>query len=248
MIKLKRIVLLLAAFSKTVYCQLPNEDDLRLAKLYKVISGDYSDSTYGLAKEFKREIKKILENPSSFQIRFDSLSKFISIVTSIDKKLRVFSWDEMDRGSRHSIVAVAQYLSQRGAPELRFITPENDDSDGSALMSIISKVELLINRNGRCYLTIGWGTLGGGMQHLNLHVYKIIGRELVDCKTCFPGADQDGYTIQWPRAYKADLKFDSIAKSISYNEYPYIDSIDSFSSKFNRATLEYKNGKYLKRK
>src|SRR5690349_3050598 len=55
-----------------------------------------------------------LSNSSIFYHTLDSLSRYITIKTSPNGKVRFYSWDDLTGGSWHSINCVAQFVSTVG--------------------------------------------------------------------------------------------------------------------------------------
>jgi hypothetical protein len=123
----------------------------------KLISADYdSRLNDGLPDSFKKQLVKQLANPLTFNNSLDSLSKYLTIRTSADKKLKFYSWDDLTGGSWHNINCFAQFKSADGKTLVEQLNSENKGDTGEFTDSNVYEVNELVQGKKKYYLTFGW--------------------------------------------------------------------------------------------
>ena len=190
-----------------------NYDDLVIAD---------SDLRYEFtAPKFKEELRAVLLKPKTFKYPFDSLGKYINIISSQDKRLRLYSWDEMTGGTWHQMAALAQYTNEAGN-----IYCENLDSDFYGDETDISdiifyKINDVVIQNIPNYIVFGWGTFGGGSHFKIVKVFTIIGNKITDNNKIFKLNDKliSELYLSTSRSNKINLDYNSKNQVIEFDEF-----------------------------
>ncbi len=99
------------------YCQ-----PTALQKIDKLLTNDFRKliSADVFAPIFKEKLIKHLKKPITFTQKLDSLSQYLTISTSEDKKIKFYSWDDYIGGSWHNINCFAQFEASKEKMILRF--------------------------------------------------------------------------------------------------------------------------------
>src|SRR5262245_18737448 len=84
---------------------------------------------------------------------FPKLSKEIDIVTSADKRFRIYTWDRLDGGTMHFFETVYQYRGDDGRvySRGRFVN-EAEHEEGSDPAGYVNDIFTLQTRQGNVYL------------------------------------------------------------------------------------------------
>ncbi len=99
------------------------------AQNYNPLLKKYADSLrYGKAEDyryrfndsFKQELKAELEKENSFSLKLDSINKVVSILNSLDKKMRIISWVYINDNAEYTNHCVVQYQKKPNAETLTF--------------------------------------------------------------------------------------------------------------------------------
>ena len=234
-------------------CQITYLDrlDKEIAKSFKTRFTFEYEKKDSITHLLEKKIISLLKDPSSFDFPFDSLSAEIKILRSTNNKLKIYSWDELGIGTCHDMSVYAQYKNESG--QVLFQRLDSADSDLSAYCteSIITKIYTITIENKISYLTIGWGTYGGGQQHSIIQIFRISGNKLVKCEDCFVNPDQristNDLVIVAPRTKEINLKFNPITQEITYNEFLDGGKNEGFYFPTGGVvTLKLLNGKFRK--
>ena len=103
-----------------------------------------------LAKEndiFKKKLLEYTKNASTLNYQFSELKKYLSLSTSEDGKLRIYSWDTESGGTMHYFSTVYQFQGKDGNVYSESI--EYEEGDAGAFASDIFDVD---TKNGKVYL------------------------------------------------------------------------------------------------
>lgn len=200
--------------------------DKELTETYKsIIKSDFQKREDSLVPLFKSKIVEYLKEPSSFNIHFDSLENYISIINSPDGKVKFYSWDNLDGGSWHNITCIAQYMSPNGKIYVKQINTEDETETGSFTDSEIYEIHEVIINNKTHYLTFGKGSHGSAKQHQIIQIFSIENNQLIKCDSCF--INNKEWIIEYPRTINLSLSFDEKLNEISYKEFK-IDETTGF--------------------
>jgi hypothetical protein len=183
-------------------------------------SADVELSSDKLVLAFKAQLETQLVNPITFDNSFDSLSTYMTIITSADKQIKFYSWDERTGGTWHSINCLAQFKSGAGKIIVQQLNTQLEDQQEESIDytdSWIYEVHELIINDKKFYLTCGAGTHGSGFQHKIIQIFSVAADKLIKCKTCF--SDTTDLVLEYPRAWKLNLGFDPMTNEITYSEF-----------------------------
>lgn len=194
--------------------------DILLSEIYTKFSDNRHDyaATADEARDtilnrFKKTLLTTLSNHESATIPFDSLAKTIHVTTSKDKKLRIFSWNELNGGNWHIYNSAYQY-NENNKSFSGFLRLENDSAQNPLFTDIIHFEIEDIEPNK--YLVKGYGTHGSRQ---DFYVYRLLSfsdGKILDCNKCFDGKDK--LVFEKSRANKTKPIFDTKTKQISYPE------------------------------
>jgi len=205
--------------------------------------------SYRLANDYLRFdslkpilIKKtidLLSIQESMQFPFDSLAEYVKIISSIDGKFRVFSWDELTGGTMHDMAVIVQYRSKNGEVKTERIDGDiGDDSIGFTDAIQFQVHDILINKQPY-YLCFGWGTYGSGLHHNTIMVFRITNDNVELCESCVT----PNYSfLQGPRSGDFDLQYDPELLEISFNDFLYDISIGDYKKGSYRLKLRLIDG------
>lgn len=215
--------------------------DRTLSNGYKKIRETYDESRYdSVAPQFKKQLTKFLLSPITLNHRLDSLETLITIIQSPDKKIKFYSWDELTGGTWHAINVFAQYSLSGNKVSYQQLDTDKEVQHGGFTDSEIFEVNEIQEAGKVHYLTFGWGTHGSGKQHMIVQVFKIDGGKLITCRSFLAGKKE--LVIEYPRNEKAELKFDKLLNTISFNEFE-TDPEGVYTSKTGkRKVLRFVNG------
>jgi hypothetical protein len=180
------IVITLSVFSGLIGTHISSAQDKDLMDMemslfsdYKnMITADYWNRFDFLAPAFKEKLKTILSDRRTYEFPFDTLKKYITIVTSVDRKLRIFSWDERTGGSAHQMTGIAQFTPATRDEDIQIADLENDDEEGQIDDVIYYEIHDIQADSYTYYITFGWGTFGGGTHFRMIRSFKIAGNNL----------------------------------------------------------------------
>ena len=228
------------SFSQTKELQKIDNDLTTTFK--KLINADYDTRFDSLAPLFKKQLLRQLTNPITFNNPFDSLSKYLIIKSSTDKKIKFYGWDDLNGGTWHNMTSIAQFISDKGKIVVQQLNSGNETGTGEFTDSEIYEVNEITIDNSVHYLTFGWGTHGSGNQHNIIQIFKIVGDTLVKCKSCF--ANNNDLAIEYPRSEKLNLTYNTKTNEISYNEFKYVDEMGYYKRTDKITTLKLINATF----
>lgn len=221
-------------------------DSLLSNSFREMLSADFDLRYDSLAPRFKTQLLTFLANPITFNNEFDSLTKYMTIRTSADKKIKFYSWDERGGGTWHQINCVAQFQADNGKIIVQQINSEREAELGDYTDSGIYEVFELDKQNEKLYLTLAGGTHGSGHHHKIVQIFRIHGETLLKCNSCFP--DSTDLVIELPRSQKANLTFDPVKNTLHFNEFIFNEEIGFYQPTGKTISLEFNNGVFTRKK
>jgi len=222
----------------------------------------FTEKRDSVFEKFDKSIEKLLNHPDFCKTSFDSSKKYflvdklknetkgvnlaysfinnIVVTNSANKKIRIFSWDDLGGGSCH------YYTNYIQIP----------DDSGKCIINSFNASEFIpevgyyqieeINDSGKkVYMIIGYGTYGGGKHHWLIRFFEIKNNELVECKEYYQ--NYDVFIISSNRSQEIDLKINVKKKTISYKKYKYEEDAGFYTNDFEHIKLKFKNGKLNKK-
>ena len=220
--------------------------DQRITAIYEKFSESrHSEARDTILNRFKMLLLKSLANKLYAAFPFDSLANKITIISSKDKKLRIFSWNEFSGGTWHAYNSAYQ-LNLENSSYSGFLTSESD-SIGTLLFDDIIHYKIQkIEKNQ--YLVKGYGTHGHGFDFYTFRLFSFKNGIVTDCDKCFDGKDR--LVFNKPRAFDISSVYNLETQEISYPEMKtsYFEGEDSgFTEPSGKILkLKYKNGVFIK--
>ncbi|MET6989183.1 hypothetical protein [Sediminicola arcticus] len=222
------------------------EIDSQLTNNFKKMLSAESELRFDrLSPGFTKQILNFLANPVTFRNEFDSLSKYLTIKTSPDNKIKFYSWDDLTGGTWHNINCVAQFETDNGKIIVQQINSGKEAELGRYTDSEIYEVFELNTEIEKLYLTIAWGTHGSGQQHQIVQIFRINGDTLLKCNSCF--ADNKDLVIEYPRSEKANLTFDPVKNILHFNEFKFDEEKGRYKATGKTISLEFINGVFTRK-
>lgn len=221
--------------------------DLSLSEIYKKYyknrydygekEGEGRDS---ILNRFKQNLITTLKNKDYANCLFDSLKRDVKIIKSKDKKLQLFSWDELNGGTWH-IYNVAYKYKYNNKLYADFLPID----EYGLLEAVHYKIVEEVNNS---YLVKAYGTHGAGQDY---YIYRLLSfkeNKLVDCYKCFNG--EDFFVFKKMRSYDIQPEYDSKSKEIKYPEM-IPSNHEGEKTGFNEPSgktlkLKYENGVFVK--
>jgi hypothetical protein len=192
----------------------------KLVKLYKALQDSRYEEPYehseSLRKEFSETLEKTLLLKESIDHPFDSLSEYISISRSEDKKLRIFSWDDLSGGTWHVCTSRAQYI-YGGMPKLTRLDTGREMELGGYTDATFGSIYKIIMNGKEAYLVMGYGTHGSGEHFSIAAVLSPSVKGISICTTCFDGVE---YLVnESRRTHDPDISFQASTNTIHCEMY-----------------------------
>jgi hypothetical protein len=105
------IITLVLLFTSVVHAQQFQELERDLVRSYRAMQlAETEARANSLSPYFAKQLLEVLLKQGSFNYRFDSLGLFIKVVSSPDKKLRTFSYDENSGKTNRTMATVVQFM------------------------------------------------------------------------------------------------------------------------------------------
>ena len=203
------------AYLEQSLCQ-NRADDLELG----VESGDFASTK---VFSFGQNLESALSLKISWNYPFRELKKQIRIVASIDKQIRVFSWDTHRGGTWHDLESYLQYKEGTVVKVKPLHLEEEEYTD-----VIYYQIDNFEHKKGRIYLLSGFGTHGAGHHHKIMRAFRKEGDKLVELENVFNG--EQYLTIIAPRSDKIKVAFERKGLIIRFNEFSSVNSVhDGFA-------------------
>jgi len=250
--------IILIGYSSTLHSQQSidvSSIDNYLTSIYKKFSDNRHDygGKYGEARDsilirFQNTLAETLTKESFLNVKYDSLSEYIRILSSEDDKLKIISWDEFNGGTWHVYNSMYQYKANNELA-VGFLTTKTDDHYITDHTGVYHYQIQLIEKDK--YLAKAYGTHGSGKEFYVFRLLSFRDGVLKDCNGCFNGDDKFIYEISRGRD-ELIPQFNPESKEIAYHELMegYIDGDLDSPSGFMDATgkilkLRYENGVFL---
>lgn len=209
------------SFSQQEETQRQEFEDKMIRNYNDLVNANSHTRYDSIAPKFKEELRTLLLKQETFKYPFDSLRKYINIVSSSDKKLRLFSWDEMTGGTMHNMAVLAQYKD-----DMDNLYCESLDSDfyGDEIVItdiIYYEINDVIIQDIPHYIAFGWGTFGGGSHFKIVKVFKIDRYEISNDNKIFKTYDElhSQLYLSTSRGTKINLSYDYENQIIEFDEF-----------------------------
>ena len=219
--------------------------ELSLLQLHRdhqrLIFDDYEQAAIK-ADSFTKGLIHCLKLNASLRHPFDSLKTQIKITSSIDQRLRLFSWDTEMGGTWHSFVSYMQY-NRRGKIQVRALHSGFEMEKGGYTDVIHYKINNFEHKKGRIYLLFGFGTHGAGHHHKIVRAFREEGKNLVELENIFDG--EQHLVVVAPRRHNINLNFERTGLKIIFDEFVYSEDIDFFEKTKNKITYAWNGNKFI---
>jgi hypothetical protein len=170
--------------------------------------------------KLKNQLMFALLQNGSYYYPFLRLRQYIKVVESLDKRIRVFSWDALGLDAWRSVCSLAQY---RGVQNESYFYVLSDGSQSAADYRdvFINKIYLLNSPTGMpYYLLLGNGSHGIGQEHTTLRIFYFGHNQLLECKDCLEG-NLPYWTIKGSTQFPVELSYHPRRKTLYYYQPSY---------------------------
>lgn len=245
--KAKTIFLLLfiSFYSLSSFAQtdMKAEEEKVLAALKKLRSNTEGMDRGAAAIHFEKTLKTVLSKEESWSYKFPELSKYISVTTSKDKKIRTFSWDSLTGGSWHALRSLIQFKSDTQIHVVSFQDEKPvDEEEGNDMFADAVILEIYPFEKG--YLFEGFGTYGSGHHHKILAYFELVNEKLV--KKAIFEKNEPVYVFKIPRRYEFDLEINIEEKIITHSEFVFDNDEGFYKSTGKKVLLTFDGKKFVK--
>ncbi|MEL0650802.1 hypothetical protein V6246_05165 [Algibacter sp. TI.3.09] len=219
--------------------------DLELHQIYQEYYKDRKD--FGHEKDsllplFETKLKDALGKKEYYGRAFDSLtkSKQVTVLTSKDKKLQIYSWDTFNMGSWKQYNSMYQYENNNQL-YTGFLS-EKDLNTGNYINFSDGYHFEIIDIDTNFYLVKGYGTHGHGHEFYTMRLLSFREGKLQDCISCFNGEDR--LVLYKSRSQKDKLTYDLEKKEISFLEHKEDEDMGVMRPTGKKIVLSFNNGQF----
>ena len=216
---------------------------VRLYDQFRAKSYGFDDVSDSLRITFMENLLQTLQNNAFVHYPFDSLGTRITLTTSTDKKLRVFSWDNISGGTWHDYVALYQYADQ-GKVVTGKLHTGMETGTGDYTDAWYHKIYTIDSTSPK-YLVLGYGTHGGGHHFYIARLLEYKQGQLTDVEKAF--GDKTYLSVIMPRHIKEEPIFNSEKKEIQFPEFVIDEETGFYQRSGKEMTLKYTAGKFVKK-
>lgn len=170
--------------------------------------------------KLKNQLMFALLQKGSYYYPFLYLQKYIKVVESPDKRVRIFNWDALSLNSWRSACSVVQFRGVQNESYFQVL------SEGKQLPEdykdiFVEKIYPLIHPSGNSYyLFLGRGSHGKGEEHITARIFYLGHNELIECQDCFEG-NLPSWTVKGSTQYPVDLQYDFHRQKLYYYQPTY---------------------------
>ena len=191
---------------------------------YSILQAAHSEQNSERQRIFSAKLKDqlmfALLQDGSYYYPFLSLRRYMKIVESPDKRIRVFSWDVLDLSNSRKVYALVQYRGVQNESYFYVLSDANNSIENDKNV-FVNAVHILKNASGiPYYLLIGNGSTAKGQEHSTLRVFYFGHNQLLECADCFEG-NLPYWTIMGSTQFPVDLKYDSRRGKLYYYQPTY---------------------------
>ncbi|MBL4649990.1 MAG: hypothetical protein JKY03_09675 [Aureispira sp.] len=170
--------------------------------------------------KLKDQLMFALLQDGSYYYPFLRIQKYVKIVESPDKRIRVFSWDVLNLGNSRNACSLVQYRGVQNESYFHVLSDEKE-SVGKDKNVFVSAIHVLNNASGiPYYLLIGNGSDAKDQEHINLRIFYFGHNQLLECTDCFEGNSSD-WTMQGSTQFPVELQYHSRRKKLYYYQPTY---------------------------
>lgn len=215
---MKKIVLFITITTLVSYSLLAQIDkkysDELLSSSFKAYQEVDFEFSYHMYPFIRKRFLEHLNDTSSFNNPYDSLSKYVSIKRTSDKLVKTYAWSVRDTGCCYSTETYVQYETKSG--DIKFVDLKKLDDFSEGVEEVFTTdLKMITINNKPYYLILGWGTCCGGKHYSTAKIYEIKNGVLQKSKSMFNGENE--LYIGANRGSKIELKYYPKQKTLSYN-------------------------------
>ncbi|PKV50743.1 hypothetical protein ATE84_2809 [Aquimarina sp. MAR_2010_214] len=216
--------------------------DAELVDLYEKLRDSLYNDDFTISrkviKEFKHKLYQTLEETENSNFKFDDLEQKIKIVSSEDKRLMIFSWNESNGMNRRDYNSAFRYNDGNKVYVNDLVNTHKNPEVTDINVSYFE----IYNLEKDNYLVLGYGTYGSGQEFYTARSLSFKKDIFSDCNACFN--KKNILVLRKTRGNKDSIIYDPERMSLTYPEY-IEDEKSGFMKPTGRIiTLSYKNGMF----
>jgi hypothetical protein len=167
-------------------------------------------------RALKRKLLRYSRRPSILNYDFPELGRLMKILTSDDRRLRLYSWDSPSGGTMSFTETVLQYQGSDGV--LRASSEEiGGESGGMGRWPL--EIRSLMTKTGPVYVVITTARASNIMEWQYVNLYKIIGAKFVNAKL-----------FKTQSGLSSEIKFSYDNQSFKNNQFNQVIKFDRKSN------------------
>lgn len=213
---------------------------VKLQREYQSLIFDDYEVALIKGDSFSKGLIHCLERSNSLKHSFDSLKTQIKITTSIDKQLRIFSWDTEMGGTWHNFVSYLQYKTGK----VQQLHSGFEMEKGGYTDVIYYKIKNFEHKKGRIYLLFGFGTHGAGHHHKIVRAFRKEGNSLIELEKVFDG--EQHLVIVAPRRNNINVNFERTGLKIVFDEFVYSEDIGFYEATEKKVTYAWNGNRFIR--
>ena len=197
---------------------------------------------YPMRVAFRDSMMNLLSEPGSMSHTYDSLGQFVTIRSSEDGRVRLFSWDDLFITCNHTMHTLIQYSWNDSVRVVDISEREDDDY----LSTLFHEIHTIREEDGTYYLLIGWGAHCGGGQHQQARLFTIKQGNLVSVPFEVGGEFDKRLHNVVSRHLKMRMVYEREARELWYWEYEGCDQgpLECTDQRYLR-TLKWSGSKFV---
>lgn len=175
-------------------------------------------------------IYKISSNyDSDISLAYSFINNWVR--SSVDDRIRLFSWDDLGGGSYHTYTNYLQYKTS----DNRCITTPFDTLHSNIEVGYY-QIDKFIKDETHIYVFLGYGTYGGGQQHKRIRLFEFVDDQPEERFDLYPNGKD--LVVFSNRGQDPEIVLDKQEGIIRYMNYHYDKEIGFYQQDFTLETIQ----------
>lgn len=219
-----------------------NDLDIQLSRYCNLRSQHvFSERREEVMTGFESMMLQMASYPGSFHFPFDSLERCIYITFSNDRSLKCYSYDNLEGGSAHTYSNIVSFFNGEGK-----LVSHNLKTEAESPMVGYFEIHRIKPFDMQKFLFIGYGTYGGGKEHMSIQLFEIQKDSLVECFSCYE--DYSPLFFEQNRGQDFEIEYDNDLQQIKAKVYKFDDNTGFFTNEFHILNYSIMEGHIRRRK
>lgn len=158
-----------------------------------------------------------LRKASSLKYDFPLIAEHTVRITADNRRLRLFSWDNLAGEKGHFWSVVAQYRTKRGKTDATLLTDGYYSGPDAFIGAQVSEIHVIKDCDRTFYLTLGSDMEEGEIERRIFQLLEVKGEKLEVCQDCFNGKKE--LIARLTEGEEFEFTFDPEKKTIEFLEF-----------------------------